>query len=170
MEQIKHKKMKPRSWKSSVKLLLGIAVALIVVRLVIEIFTNVNPVVLRVAGFHKQDGAWAHCWFTLTEPPKEEISADPVLEAKRAIEIAALRSEVQTALGAEGATRTQEDISAFLADFNARKKGRELTDEDLTRVIMEQIKPWSIFSKIKFKFLVDAYKRSQKQKKAAKAV
>lgn len=161
--------VRSRHWKSVVKLLVCVAIALLFVRLVLEICTNVKPVVMRVVGFQKQDGVWAHCWFSAQELPPVQVSADPAVEAKRTVEMAALRTEVQTALGLETATRTQQDIAAFLADFNARKHERKLTDEDLTRVIMEQIKPWSLFSKIKFKFLVDAYKRSQAKLRAEKA-
>jgi hypothetical protein len=157
-------------WRFLVKILVCIAIGLITLRLCLELSTNVKPVAMRVAGFYKTpEKAWAHCWFSpLVGEKREQVQEperDATGQAKHAIELDKLRQEVRDALGQEARQRTQKEISEFLAAFNASKAERDLSDQDLTQVIMAQIKPWGLWSKWKFKCLVDAYKRAHPSKK-----
>ena len=150
-------------WVTLIKILVAVAACLLLLRVCLELATNVKPVVMRLAGFYRKGNSWEHCWFL--EEEAEEPVRDASSEAKHVVELAKLRDEVHSALGSESRARTQKDISEFLASFNACKLDRGLSDTDLTRTIMAEIKPWGIFSKLRFKFLVDAYKRAHPSKK-----
>jgi hypothetical protein len=154
----------------ALRFLILLTCALLLVRLCLEMCTNAKPVVLRLAGFYREKGNWHHCWLQ-----DEGNSEAGVLARKLHVEtggevhfteMEVLKKEVHAALGDEHAPRSDADIKSFLDAFNARKKERCLSDEDLTRVIKSEVANWGLWSKLKFKWLIDAYKKAHPGKGA----
>ena len=150
----------------ALRFLILLTCALLLVRLCLEVCTNAKPVVLRLAGFYREKGNWHHCWLESGdkgegegEVPARKLHVENGGEVHLK-EMEALRKEVHAALGDEHSPRSDADIKSFLDAFNARKKERCLSDEDLTRVIKSEVANWGLWSKVKFKWLIDAYKKA----------
>ena len=149
----------------ALRFLVLLTCALLLVRLCLEMCTNCKPVVLRLGGFYREKGFWHHCWLNGQGEKRivtdtGTLALDSEREKVRLKEMQVLKQEVHAALGDEHSNRSDADIKSFLDAFNSKKKERCLSDEDLTCVIKSEVAHWGLWSKLKFKWLIDAYKKA----------